>query len=391
MAIIMGRDLDDSVVSRASQLFAVDLAFVIMAFLAVVMRCYVRIIMVKGFGLDDYTMVAALMSYIVYCSFSINGTFHGTGRHADSTPIEERNIAMWSWWFCYLFYSVTMIISKVSIGYFLLRVTVKKAHTWIIYGAVLLSIFAGVIFFFVTLFQCNPISYFWNQNHQDGTCIDPNIIIALAFIYSIFSVICDFTLALLPAFLIAGLKMNKRTKVLLIPLMAMGTIASAGVIVRMPYLTKIKDPDFLWSTTDVAIWSTIEQGLAITAGSLATLRPLIRLAYAKLGYKTSRPSNYGLGGTGKPLGSGHIGSRGPRDMYSLSSVPKESEQGWNEQQHTDDPPMGIRTFISTGKQSPSGRTDSEEELRPTGNSKEEIDFRRVVVAKTFLTTTEEMR
>ena len=34
--------------------------------------------------------------------------------------------------------------------------------------------------------------------------------------------------------------------------------------------------DFLYSTSDVAIWSTVETGLAITAAGVATLRPLLR-------------------------------------------------------------------------------------------------------------------
>lgn len=75
--------------------------------------------------------------------------------------------------------------------------------------------------------------------------------------------------------------------------------ASAAVIVRIPYLHTYKDPDFLckflmcliWdpfvethhtdqqstdATTDISIWSNVEAGLGITAGSLVTLRPLFR-------------------------------------------------------------------------------------------------------------------
>lgn len=53
-----------------------------------------------------------------------------------------------------------------------------------------------------------------------------------------------------------------------------------------------KDPDFLWATVDIAIWSDIEQGLAITAGSLATLRPLWRQISTSLGFlSSSGPSN----------------------------------------------------------------------------------------------------
>lgn len=45
-----------------------------------------------------------------------------------------------------------------------------------------------------------------------------------------------------------------------------------------------RSPEFLHDTVDIAIWSDIEQGLAITAGSLATLRPLYRVITARLGW-----------------------------------------------------------------------------------------------------------
>ena len=113
-----------------------------------------------------------------------------------------------------------MICSKISIGYFLLRITVKRLHTWIIYGAMAITVMTGVVFFFVTIFQCNPVSYFWNKD-QKGTCVPVEVIIALTFLYSVFSVISDFTFAILPAFLISGLNMDRRTKTVLIPLFAM--------------------------------------------------------------------------------------------------------------------------------------------------------------------------
>lgn len=52
---------------------------------------------------------------------------------------------------------------------------------------------------------------------------------------------------------------------------------------------EFRDPDFLWATVDVAIWSDIEQGLAITAGSAATLRPLYRKLTSTLGLSTDTP------------------------------------------------------------------------------------------------------
>ena len=53
--------------------------------------------------------------------------------------------------------------------------------------------------------------------------------------------------------------------------------ASAAVIIRIPWVkTFAQIDDFLYATVNIALWSNIETGLGITAGSLATLRPLLR-------------------------------------------------------------------------------------------------------------------
>jgi len=82
-----------------------------------------------------------------------------------------------------------MISSKTSIGLFLLRVTVKRIHKWIIYAAMSITVLTGVVFFFVTLLQCTPISFFWTRftsnAPEDGFCVNIDIIIALTFLYSV--------------------------------------------------------------------------------------------------------------------------------------------------------------------------------------------------------------
>jgi hypothetical protein len=106
-------------------------------------------------------------------------------------------------------------------------------HSWIIYGASLCTIVAGLAFFFVTLFQCSPISFYWDKD-QSGRCLDINIIMALAFLYSAFSVITDFTFAILPAFVIWNLQLQIRAKVALIVLVTMGCLLVLHLGKRLP-------------------------------------------------------------------------------------------------------------------------------------------------------------
>jgi hypothetical protein len=132
-----------------------------------------------------------------------------------------------------------MILSKISIGVFLLRVTVQKIHKWIIYGAMAITAFTGIVFFFVTVFQCTPVSYFCKDSKsfpernmlimlsfsgnrlQPGYCVPMDVIIALTFLYSACAIISDFTFAILPIFLIWGLNMPSKTRMMLIPVLSM--------------------------------------------------------------------------------------------------------------------------------------------------------------------------
>jgi hypothetical protein len=78
--------------------------------------------------------------------------------------------------------------------------------------------------------------------------------------------------------------MKLKTKMLVAGILAFAAIGSTGTVVRMFYLHTLMDgPDFLYATTDVALWSTVEPGIGITAGSIACLRPLFRIWLWRLG------------------------------------------------------------------------------------------------------------
>ncbi|KAK2030771.1 hypothetical protein LX32DRAFT_637841 [Colletotrichum zoysiae] len=279
--------------NRGPELLAVNIFFVTAATVAIALRCFVRAGLVRAFGSDDWLMVLAWVFFACYSASSISGVHYGTGRHHKDINKEDIPKALECWWYCYLFYCLSMVISKMSIAYFLMRITTQKVHRWVVYLAMLFTVISGIIFFFVTLFQCHPISFFWNKD-QAGGCVNPDIVIGLAYAYSASSVISDFAFAILPAFIVVKLQVPKKTKYALIPLLMMGCVASSAVLVRFGFLMRIKDPDFLWATLDIAIWSSIEQGLAITAGSLATLRPLLKIIGHRLGWSTK---SYPIRGT----------------------------------------------------------------------------------------------
>ncbi|KAM0343927.1 hypothetical protein ACHAPU_007981 [Fusarium lateritium] len=363
-----------AVPNRGPELQAVCYTLLVSSVLALGMRVYVRVRLVKSFGFDDWCMCCALITFLLFCFSALMGVHYGTGRHRENLDPADFKEAMKYWWWCYLWYCITMIASKISIGYLLLRITNRRLDVWIIYGVMAITVCTGIVFFFVTLFQCAPISFFWNKD-QPGKCVKPEVIMALTYLYSVFSVISDFTCAILPMFLVAKLNMGRRTKLALIPIMAMACVASSAVVVRFAFVKDFKNPDFLWATIDIAIWSTTEQGLAITAGSLATLRPLLRLLGHKLGITTSGRSE--LHDTDQPMASGGFratdsGGNKQRDLFSLATFTREDDLDGNRRDrqaaYAGENHYDGRSSAEKGVSAWSvHRADSEEELTGTGH------------------------
>ncbi|KAK8017714.1 hypothetical protein PG993_014040 [Apiospora rasikravindrae] len=275
--------------NRGPQLLAVVITFLIIATAANVMRCYTRIGVVKAFGVDDWTMLIAYIFFALFCACTIAGVHYGTGRHEGALLGPNRTRARQFWWLCYIWYGATMMFSKISIGVFILRVTANRFHAWTVWAITVSAAGGCGVFILVTMFQCVPVNAFWEDPQGAGrrSCIDGRVMRDLAYFYSAATLLVDLIFVVLPLWIVWQLKMSLKTKLGLSALICTGLVASVGVAVRFAYLDGYTQPDFLFDTSDVAIWSTVEIGLAVTAGSLATLKPLCRLMYRKACSRTT--------------------------------------------------------------------------------------------------------
>jgi hypothetical protein len=132
----------------------------------------------------------------------------------------------------------------------------------------MLATAVGIIFFFFTIFQCTPVDFFWNRKQPgaSGTCVSNDVLIGIAYLYSVGAAITDLTIGLLPVALIWNLRMNNRTKCAIVGILGIGCMfvilgtllftlsggkltrfgsASAAVIIRIPFIHHYKDVEFL--------------------------------------------------------------------------------------------------------------------------------------------------
>ncbi|KAK3399809.1 hypothetical protein B0T20DRAFT_451982 [Sordaria brevicollis] len=277
---------------RGAQLMGVDLALWSIALIAVALRAYTRLWVRRDcFGPDDILMFISMACFTIYIGLALAGIQHGSLQWNDEDKEESIEAKIFRW-ACYHAYTVTITFTRLSVSWFLLRLaSINRIHRHIVHGAIIMTVCNGITFIIFTIFQCNPVHFYWDQR-GNGRCVDKRVFVAVGATCSILNVVTDLIYALLPAWIIYHLKIKLRTRIALIILMGMGCLASCAVVIRMVYIKEqdtLKEQDnnsnprFLFLTHNVALWSTAELFLAITAASLATLRPLIIKVGRKLG------------------------------------------------------------------------------------------------------------
>ncbi|KAI1335476.1 hypothetical protein F5Y15DRAFT_409069 [Xylariaceae sp. FL0016] len=264
--------------------------------LTVFLRCYVRIFLLKTFRVEDWLSLGTLTCFITYSTFVMLSIDYGAGKHINAVHAKDIPDALKMRWAGELCYVVTSLFLKFAVGIFLLRISGKawqKATIWVV---LIICLVFNLFYTFVAAFQCQPVEYFWKKyTHEiDGECLAENVILGSTYAAAGINACADWILGLLPIALTWNLDLPKRQRLSVAGILALGIIASAATIVRIPYIWQLAhDEDVLYEFTDLAMWSTVELGLGLTASSIATLRPLFKTFFGgtQNRHSTQWPSN----------------------------------------------------------------------------------------------------
>jgi hypothetical protein len=135
-------------------------------------------------------------------------------------------------------------------------------------------------FFFVAVFQCgDPARYLLHK--VQGRCIAWSTLGPMNYIHGVMNAVTDWIFVSLPILVIRKANMSVRDKWSVIFVLVIGVLGSVASVVRLFYINALHSGDqdattFFSNAASIAIVSTIEPGLGITAACLATLRPLFR-------------------------------------------------------------------------------------------------------------------
>ncbi|OHW94105.1 integral membrane protein [Colletotrichum incanum] len=272
--------------NRGPELLGVQIAFLAAAWVATLLRAYVKVAITKSHTLDDGVMYLSTALYSVYAAVAVLGIVKGgIGRHTSELDSGSIVIALKVWYTCEILYAFISALIRTSICLFLLRIFDRGIHKTAknILQTTIVAVWASsVVYLFIIVFQCDPPNYYWAKfEGLQGSCRPASLVPNATIGHSVVAAVSDWIIGVLPMSIFWQLQMKREKKIRLLFFFGTGMIAGIIMIIRIPYIKVLEiSADFLYQTvefapSDVALWSLLEPSIGIMAECIATLRPLL--------------------------------------------------------------------------------------------------------------------
>ncbi|KAI1452632.1 hypothetical protein F4805DRAFT_446639 [Annulohypoxylon moriforme] len=252
--------------------FAVCVLMLVLATFSVFMRFLSRLNHHHTLLAADWMCLASLCLFAVYCALVIHFIFNTSQFHAfDADPAfgltELVNLSKMSF-IAEIIFGTSLTSIKLSILLFyhtlfsiddnMLRVTRVTAVLCVIWY---------IIVTFIIVFQCHPVSAYWELVDSPLYCMNsPTVLLG----YEISNLLLDATILCIPVTIVPRLHLSTLKKATVLGIFLLGALVCVCSILR---LTAIWNPpnvveNFNFSFT--FLWATMQLGLGITCGCLPT-------------------------------------------------------------------------------------------------------------------------
>ncbi|KAH7261586.1 hypothetical protein BKA59DRAFT_504639 [Fusarium tricinctum] len=252
-------------------LLGISIFFLIPTAIVIILRCYIRL-KHRVFGIDDGLMLFGWLLHLAFTGVGIKAIYTGLGmKDEDLNAFLQVDGRKW-FWIGQTLYCLSLIPLKCSICVTLLRIAVTKLHRIIVWTTIVFTVVTMLYNFIGGFVGCIPVTANWDNR---GKCSIP-FLMSIAYVVSIGAVVSDWVCAILPVFMLYKANMRKATKVSVSIILGLAALASLCTIIRLPYLKAFSHPhNYLHNVAYIVLWSTLESGIGIVAGSLPSLRKLV--------------------------------------------------------------------------------------------------------------------
>jgi hypothetical protein len=244
--ILVPRQLAEEAATDCVPTIAVCAVFAALSWIVICLRLWTKLRITKNLGWDDRLMLLAVVCifteptlfkadlqqifFTIYCGAVIDISTRVTATHSI-VSFDDLLISITVWLFVLcgrplantgpqiltvaeVFYILSVMVLKLSLGVFFLRITIDFWHRMIIYTAVTISSIYSVVMFFFAVFQCG---YYKNSldfiiKRLGNKCASNSTTLGMTYTHAAVTTLTDWTFLFLPFLILRGSLMKRSEK-----------------------------------------------------------------------------------------------------------------------------------------------------------------------------------
>ncbi|KAK3303502.1 uncharacterized protein B0T15DRAFT_496052 [Chaetomium strumarium] len=245
----------------------------------VILRCYVRLVIRKVFGLDDALLVISLILLIAFGAVIEAALAKGFGRHVQWVMLEAPQDAISVALLAQVSQPLVIMscaFGKTSIAVTLLRLAPQHCVKVVLWAVTVIMNVLHILVSILLYYRCKDPRVLWDPS-VETTCWPTEVYLYVMYFIGAYSAVTDFILASIPWAVLWKLNMRKREKFGIAFAMSLGIFAGGTAIVKCTKLgANSTSTDPTYDVGTLLLWAGAENGLIIVAACVPTLRPILR-------------------------------------------------------------------------------------------------------------------
>ncbi|KAK3988363.1 hypothetical protein QBC44DRAFT_104642 [Cladorrhinum sp. PSN332] len=290
----------------------VSTALTFLSLITVCLRIYVRVSLIKAFGVDDGIILVTWFCAAGFAVVTIVQTKWGLGlRNIDDLPPENiYNFGVVQYMGA-PFYITSILGFKLALLFSYLRFIPKGIYRNATIGVIVASVLHSLAFLIVQINLCQPIKKQWDPDPKLGGSCLPGVpfYTAMASLTIVFDVIVMLT----PFPVLLKSRIQTRKKLVLLGLFGLGLFITVIQIIRIQTVKQLAN---YLDSAPLILWSAVENNLGIIVANVPTLAPLVKY-YNEKSQASNQRSGY----------PNEIGSRYANNTWKSNRTPKGMELG----------------------------------------------------------------
>ncbi|KAF3798105.1 hypothetical protein GCG54_00004010 [Colletotrichum gloeosporioides] len=263
----------------------INAGFIIFIIIVMGMRMWARLVITKAIGFDDRVDI----------------------------PAEAWEPMLLSFWVSRLLYAIAMVLVKVALLLFYLRLDDRLLMRWAVHSLTVVVIGMGVGHFVMSVIECSPPEVFWTSKGDRiiymQQCMTQSKQQAFWDAAGIIVIITDICLWICPIPMIWNLQLPKRQKWAVSAVFALGIISVVAGCVRFYYVRQLaNEPELYQQLAYSLVWYALELYVAIFCGCSSALKVFFKRYFPALLGSSSSRAGYPLdscGNTGTKTRTSH--------------------------------------------------------------------------------------